>query len=161
MKSQSRDEKAYRLKTPCVGLCSTVYGDLVCRGCKRFHHEVTHWNAYQEEEKRAVLDRLELLLEQVVSGRFEVVDAALLEQQLIRYAVPYIAAQSPYCWVYLLLVKGGRQIRSLSAYGLAVRPSVSGLSLIDLRDQIDADFMRLSMAYYERYLMPAISLPRA
>ncbi|MCF8976542.1 DUF1289 domain-containing protein, partial [Pseudomonas edaphica] len=28
------------IKTPCVGLCSTVYGDLVCRGCKRFHHEV-------------------------------------------------------------------------------------------------------------------------
>ncbi|KAA0952431.1 DUF1289 domain-containing protein, partial [Pseudomonas sp. ANT_H14] len=23
------------IKTPCVGLCSTVYGDLVCRGCNR------------------------------------------------------------------------------------------------------------------------------
>lgn len=35
------------IKTPCVGLCSTVYGDLVCRGCKRFHHEVIHWNGYK------------------------------------------------------------------------------------------------------------------
>jgi hypothetical protein len=33
------------IKTPCVGLCSTVYGDLVCRGCKRFHHEVINWIA--------------------------------------------------------------------------------------------------------------------
>ncbi|HBZ99754.1 MAG TPA: DUF1289 domain-containing protein, partial [Pseudomonas sp.] len=24
-----------RIKTPCIGLCSTVYGDVVCRGCKR------------------------------------------------------------------------------------------------------------------------------
>ncbi|MCA4075779.1 DUF1289 domain-containing protein, partial [Pseudomonas kurunegalensis] len=31
------------IKTPCVGLCSTVYGDTVCRGCKRFHHEVINW----------------------------------------------------------------------------------------------------------------------
>lgn len=38
------------IKTPCIGLCSTVYGDLVCRGCKRFHHEVIQWNGYGEEE---------------------------------------------------------------------------------------------------------------
>ena len=30
------------------------YGDLVCRGCKRFHYEVINWNGYNEEEKRAV-----------------------------------------------------------------------------------------------------------
>ena len=47
-----------RIKTPCVGLCSTVYGDLVCRGCKRFHHEVVNWNAYSDEEKRAVWRRI-------------------------------------------------------------------------------------------------------
>lgn len=161
MKIQSINAGKSGVKTPCVGLCSTVYGDLVCRGCKRFHHEVTHWNIYQEEEKRAVLGRLEALLAQVVAGRFEVLDPALLEQQLIRYGVPYIAEQSPYCWVYLLLVKGGRQIRSLSAYGLALRPETPTGNLAALRDAIDADFMRLSMAYYERYLMPSISLPRA
>ncbi|MEC9132488.1 MAG: DUF1289 domain-containing protein, partial [Pseudomonadota bacterium] len=26
---------ATRRPTPCVGICSTTYGDLVCRGCKR------------------------------------------------------------------------------------------------------------------------------
>ena len=25
--------------TPCAGRCSTVFGDLVCRGCRRFNHE--------------------------------------------------------------------------------------------------------------------------
>ncbi|MEM9624509.1 MAG: DUF1289 domain-containing protein, partial [Pseudomonadota bacterium] len=33
-------------RTPCVGICSTTYGDLVCRGCKRFAHEIVQWNAY-------------------------------------------------------------------------------------------------------------------
>ena len=52
------------IKTPCVGLCSTVYGDLVCRGCKRYHHEVIQWNGYNAEEKQAVWLRLEQLLVQ-------------------------------------------------------------------------------------------------
>ena len=42
------------VKTPCVGLCSTTYGDLVCRGCKRFSHEIVNWNRYGDEEKTAV-----------------------------------------------------------------------------------------------------------
>ena len=70
------------IKTPCVGLCSTVYGDLVCRGCKRFHHEVIHWNGYNEEEKRAVWLRLEQLLVQVMAGKLEIFDAQRLRGQL-------------------------------------------------------------------------------
>ena len=65
-----------RIKTPCVGLCSTVYGDLVCRGCKRFHHEVVNWNLYNEEEKRAVWRRLEILLVQVMAAKLEVFEPA-------------------------------------------------------------------------------------
>ncbi|MCF5354547.1 DUF1289 domain-containing protein, partial [Pseudomonas syringae] len=74
----------YIIKTPCVGLCSTVYGDLVCRGCKRFHHEVIHWNGYNEDEKRAVWLRLEQLLVQVMTAKLEVFDADRLRAQLIQ-----------------------------------------------------------------------------
>ena len=63
-----------RIKTPCVGLCSTVYGDLVCRGCKRFHHEVVNWNLYGDEQKYAVWRRLEILLVQVMAAKLEVFD---------------------------------------------------------------------------------------
>jgi predicted Fe-S protein YdhL (DUF1289 family) len=60
------------IKTPCVGLCSTVYGDLVCRGCKRYHHEVIQWNGYNADEKQAVWLRLEQLLVQVMASKLEV-----------------------------------------------------------------------------------------
>ena len=70
------------IKTPCVGLCSTVYGDLVCRGCKRFHHEVINWNGYNEEEKRAVWLRLEQLLSLVMAAKLEVFDPQRLRLQL-------------------------------------------------------------------------------
>lgn len=70
------------IKTPCVGLCSTVYGDTVCRGCKRFHHEVINWNGYDDAQKRAVWLRLEQLLVQVMMAKLEVFDKGLLRQQL-------------------------------------------------------------------------------
>lgn len=52
--------------TPCAGRCSTVFGDSVCRGCRRFNHEVIHWNRYSNEEKQAVWTRLDAQLDQIL-----------------------------------------------------------------------------------------------
>ncbi|NCX93995.1 MAG: DUF1289 domain-containing protein, partial [Gammaproteobacteria bacterium] len=46
------------IQTPCIGICSTVYGGDVCRGCKRFADEVVEWNGFDSDRKRAILDRL-------------------------------------------------------------------------------------------------------
>ena len=51
------------VKTPCIGVCSTGIGDSVCRGCKRFAHEVIDWNSYTPEQKDIVDRRLGVLLE--------------------------------------------------------------------------------------------------
>ncbi|WVM93272.1 DUF1289 domain-containing protein [Halopseudomonas pachastrellae] len=67
------DSDAYTSKTPCIGLCSTVFGDLVCRGCKRFSHEIIDWNRYDNGQRAAVWSRLEQLLEQLIWNRFELV----------------------------------------------------------------------------------------
>ncbi len=52
--------------TPCAGRCSTVFGDLVCRGCRRFNHEVIHWNSYTAEQHRLIWQRLDAQLDQVL-----------------------------------------------------------------------------------------------
>ncbi|MCY4214554.1 MAG: DUF1289 domain-containing protein [Gammaproteobacteria bacterium] len=46
------------MSSPCVGVCSTTYGDLVCRGCHRFAHEVAQWNGYEPAQQVVVLERL-------------------------------------------------------------------------------------------------------
>jgi predicted Fe-S protein YdhL (DUF1289 family) len=142
------------IKTPCVGLCSTVYGDLVCRGCKRFHHEVVNWNLYGDDAKRAVLQRLEALLVQVMQGKLAVFDPARLRLQLEQRAIRFVPQQSPYCWAYLLIVRGARVISQLDAYGLALLPEFRSWSLPALRDAIDREFFLLSEAHYERYIAP-------
>ncbi len=143
-----------RIKTPCVGLCSTVYGDLVCRGCKRFHHEVVNWNLYGEEEKRAVWRRLEGLLVQVVQAKLEVIDAALLRRQLEQRQIRFVVQQSPYCWAYQLIARGARQIQQIEAYGITLLPEFRGSGLPELRDAIDREFFLLSEAHYQRYIAP-------
>jgi predicted Fe-S protein YdhL (DUF1289 family) len=143
------------IKTPCVGLCSTVYGDLVCRGCKRFHHEVIHWNGYSEAEKRAVWLRLELLLVQVMEAKLEIFDTARLRLQLEQRAIRFLPAQSPYCWAYQLIARGARVIRDIEAYGMVLMPEFRDWELPRLRDAIDREFFLLSEAHYQRYIAPS------
>jgi len=142
------------IKTPCVGLCSTVYGDTVCRGCKRFHHEVIQWNGYNDDEKRAVWLRLEVLLVQVMTAKLEVFDVERLRQQLEQRKIRYVAHQSEYCWAYQLIARGARVIRELEAYGLALLPEFRDWELPELRDAIDTEFFLLSEAHYQRYIAP-------
>lgn len=143
-----------RIKTPCVGLCSTVYGDLVCRGCKRFHHEVVNWNLYGEDEKRAVWQRLEALLVQVVAAKLEVFDAQLLRRQLEQRQIRFVPQQSPYCWAYQLIARGARAIQQVEAYGIVLLPEFRDGGLPELRDAIDREYFLLSEAHYQRYIAP-------
>lgn len=52
--------------TPCTGRCSTVFGDDVCRGCRRFSHEVIHWNRYNKEEQLVVWKRLDQQIDKIL-----------------------------------------------------------------------------------------------
>ncbi|MCY4656173.1 MAG: DUF1289 domain-containing protein [Gammaproteobacteria bacterium] len=52
--------------TPCRSVCSTTYGDLVCRGCKRFAHEVTEWNHFGAERRDQIWERLETIYKQSI-----------------------------------------------------------------------------------------------
>ncbi|WP_342242948.1 DUF1289 domain-containing protein [Pseudomonas sp. OTU5201] len=143
-----------RIKTPCVGLCSTVYGDHVCRGCKRFHHEVVNWNLYSEDEKRAVWRRLEILLVQVMAAKLEVFDPARLRHQLEQHQVRFVLEQSHYCWAYQLIARASRMISRLDAYGIVLLPEFRDWALPDVREAIDREFFLLSEAHYERYIAP-------
>lgn len=135
-------------------MCSTTYGDLVCRGCRRFSHEIVNWNGYGDEEKLAVWARLNAFKEQVVLGRLEVLDAELLEEKLRAHRVPFADADGPGVRAYELLRRGARHMRRLEAYGLRALPAFAELEPAALRDVIDRDLLTLSEAHYERYVLP-------
>jgi predicted Fe-S protein YdhL (DUF1289 family) len=143
------------VKTPCIGVCSTGIGDRVCRGCKRFAHEVIHWNSYNDEEKGAIELRLSQFLSQCTRNKLTVVDAVLLEERLKFQQIPYPEHRDIYCWAYSLLKAAGTQIDDPKDFGVLVDPEFGELSLKQLRQNIDQEFYVLSDAYYERYLSAA------
>ncbi|MAT93275.1 MAG: DUF1289 domain-containing protein [Halioglobus sp.] len=140
------------VKTPCIGVCSTGIGDSVCRGCKRFSHEVIHWNSYSVEQKRVVDRRLDGFLCQCVANRLRVVDVELLRWQLEVQQVRYVAHHDPHCWVFSLLKAGAGQIDNCRDYGFEVDIRYRDMSLAGLRELIDREFYTLSEAHYERYI---------
>jgi predicted Fe-S protein YdhL (DUF1289 family) len=47
--------------SPCIGHCTTVLGDDVCRSCLRTFDEVNRWLEMSEDERRTVNLRIALL----------------------------------------------------------------------------------------------------
>ena len=141
------------VKTPCIGVCSTGIGDSVCRGCKRFSHEVIDWNSYTAAQKQAVDGRLSRFLSQCVSNKLRVLDKSLLKWQLVVQQVRFVEHHDEYCWVFSLLKAGAGQIDNSCDYGFELDLLFREMPLVELRDLIDQEFFTLSEAHYERYML--------
>ncbi|MFV8782393.1 DUF1289 domain-containing protein [Microbulbifer sp. SA54] len=147
-----------KVRTPCIGVCSTGIGDNVCRGCKRFAHEVIDWNAYSEDQRRIIADRRDGYLANAVRSQLEIIDQQVLLSQLRHQQIRFNEDQNPYCWVFELLRAGASQIRDLNEYGLARTAASQGVSLVEVRQRIDEDFYALSVAYYQRFVAPGVRI---
>jgi predicted Fe-S protein YdhL (DUF1289 family) len=150
-----------RVPTPCIGVCSTGIGDVVCRGCKRFAHEVIHWNSYTDEQKHIIDARLDQFLAQVVAVKFHLISAALLEQQLRAQQIRFSAHKDPHVWLFQLLRAGASQIADTRQFGFVAQPAYADMALTALREQIDREFFVLSEAYYRRYFPSVEASARA
>jgi hypothetical protein len=139
-----------RIRTPCIGVCSTTFGDTVCRGCKRFLHEVVNWNGYTGEQKQIIWTRLDSLLRLVVSNYVVVSDPGRLRQQLEYQNIRFQAELSPEGWVPELLKASGQQPLDWPAFGLT--PLAEALTLLpgQLYQQISEEMHALSQAHYDR-----------
>lgn len=140
--------------TPCVGICSTTFGDTVCRGCRRYLHEVINWNRYSDNEKRLIWQRLDGLTAQVLPRYFDILSDDRLTNGLRRLRIPFREDASPWTRLATLLKQTARQSPDLAEFGVQ-RLDLSGLSLADLREQINLELHTLASAYYERDLLRA------
>lgn len=141
------------VKTPCIGVCSTGIGDTVCRGCKRFTHEVINWNSYNPAQKQIVDERLCGFLSQCVSNKLSICDSKLLRWQLQVQQIFHVPAHDDYCGVFSLLKAGAGQIEDPASFGFDVNLSFRYMGLEKLRDAIDEEFFALSQAHYDRYIL--------
>lgn len=140
-------------RTPCVGICSTTYGDLVCRGCKRFAHEIVMWNSFADAQRETVWQRLHGLREGAVSSFLSVDDQALLERTAERLRVPGCASLSPANLAYEVLRRLARRVASPGDVGIRAHGQQDAVALLEA---IEQEFYARSLAQYEHsYRTPA------
>ena len=134
-------------RSPCIGVCSTTYGDLICRGCYRFAHEVTQWNGYEPAQQTVVLERLAALRAGAVSQHLN----RNRIDQLVRLAASVklrrVEGRSSPSIAYEVL-------RRLSVWRLAPpwadEDEDGAVEARTLLERIDKEIWQRSEAHYER-----------
>lgn len=138
-------------RTPCVGICSTTYGDLVCRGCKRFAHEIIQWNAFDDEQRELVWQRLLDLREGAVQSLVAIADQEKLEAWGDRFKVPQREDLSLANLAYEVLrrVRGDTRPVDLGLEAL-VGSAGTPVTAPELYRLIEQELFARSLARYER-----------
>jgi predicted Fe-S protein YdhL (DUF1289 family) len=137
-----------RSTTPCLGICSTTYGDDVCKGCKRFVHEIINWPKYSMDERAIVNDRLEEFKLLILKERFKVVDKDLFALKLKENAINYNNSLDPLTWIFDLLRASGSQNLDLAQFGIT---SLQNFDFKTIKDDLNNEMLELSKAHHERY----------
>ena len=160
MTANPPDLMTLKTHSPCLGICSTTYGDQVCRGCKRYCHEIADWLRYQPSQKDRVWQRLENTAAQIIGNYLLIVDAKKLQACLQQLSHRHIPQQSDYYHVLLLLHHLSSRISpntkhqpfNITDYGLQWQISIPPLSFIELWRQIDHQLLTLTIALYDRQI---------
>lgn len=147
--------------SPCIGICSTTYGDLVCRGCHRFAHEIVQWNGYSPDQRTAVWQRLLNLRATTVPQYLELIDEQQLHKALDEDPSANATTNStgpehavdPMRLLAALRTAARQQV-SLAEVGLAAK--VDETNPMVLLRSIDNESYQRACAHYERsFKVPA------
>jgi hypothetical protein len=142
-------------RTPCIGTCSTTYGDLVCRGCKRFAHEIVQWNGFDPEQRRVVWQRLLALRAGAVRSLLQIFDEVRLRERAQRSGLAVGDDVDAENLLYELLqrLQWREPAASLDSLGASLTADAD-LPLPPVPESllavIDREFYRRSVAQYER-----------
>lgn len=144
--------KNYPTKTPCVGICSTGIGDQVCRGCKRYAHEVIDWNSYSNHQKQLVWQRIDELTSQVLATYLYIDDEQTLKQALASHQISFAKDCSSWLWAFQLLQALHKSLgnsKTLSVCGIEVVSSFLDWTPTEIYQQANARILDLSTAYFD------------
>jgi len=146
---------ANRTRTPCVGICSTTYGDNVCRGCKRFSFEVINWNAFKPEERESVWKRLEKLKSQIMDSRLKVFDPKKLKESINYFQLKVKDDLNDLSKAFEVIKQVSESFNNLEEFGIEVFEK--NKPLITLKEEIENELYTLSKAHYEKYFIEPLN----
>jgi len=147
-----------RTRTPCIGICSTTYGDEVCRGCKRFSYEIINWNSFSPEEKEAIWKRLEKLKTQIMSSRVKIFDSKLMNEGIKKYRLRVKDDLNDSSKAFEIIKQVSESFEDLMDFGIELFNREK--SLKDLKDDIEIELYTLSKAHYSKYFLEPLKIKK-
>ena len=144
-----------RSSTPCIGICSSTFGDDVCKGCKRFSHEITNWGKFSTDERAVVNSRLEQFKRTILEEKFTISDSNLFESKMNEFSINFNSSLEPITWIFDLLRASSNKDLNVNDFGVEILPAFSNLSLVELRDLINQEMLQLSEAHYYKFFKRA------
>lgn len=137
-----------RSSTPCLGICTTTFGDEVCKGCKRFSHEIVSWTKYSLEEREIINTRLEKFKIQILQDRFKIINKELFSSNLDQMGINFNHSLNPLTWIFDLFRATGSQAIDLSRLGIESRAQ---FDFKNIKDILNKELLDLSEAHHGRY----------
>lgn len=134
-------------RTPCMGICSTTYGDLVCRGCKRFAHEIIQWNGFDQDQREIVWNRLTELRDTCVRDVVHVGLRADLDAACAARGLPMHEENSTHSVAYELLRRALNEPQVVVDAKIGLREFETPIAALKAIDDL---FLQRSRAHYER-----------
>lgn len=147
-----------RTRTPCIGICSTTYGDEVCRGCKRFSYEIINWNSFSPEEKEAIWKRLEKLKTQIMSSRVKIFDSKLMNEGIKKYQLRVKDDLNDSSKAFEIIKQVSESFEDLMDFGIELFNREK--SLKDLKEDIEIELYTLSKAHYSKYFLEPLKIKK-
>ncbi len=129
-----------------MGICSTTYGDLVCRGCKRYAHEIDQWNGFGDGQRRLVWERLFKLREGAMACHVRIVDEAVIRTQGEALRIPNQEALDLANLAYEVL---RRSLRTRDFTTLGFEPLTPARDGSELYERLERELYERSVAQYE------------
>ncbi len=135
-------------ETPCIGICSTIYGDEVCRGCFRHYQDVIAWNTFDSPKKQAILAQLESLSTRVLSQKIDILNPVQLQAKCLERQVRIRLHWNPHTWAHALMREGMDKITTPEKYGFRIRPECAHLSIAKLVEIIDDEIFQAAERHH-------------
>ena len=120
----------------------------MCRGCRRFAHEIVDWNGYTEEQKVSILERLKQIKRDVLSQYLFVSDEPKFQEFSEGLGFDLIDIDEK---IYAVLSYLIAKSESMEASGLAEINASEGISdPSELMRSIESEMYIRAQAQYER-----------
>ena len=120
----------------------------MCRGCRRFAHEIVDWNGYTEEQKASILERLKRIKTEVVSQYLFISDETKFQEFSEGLGFDLVDIDEK---IYAVLSYLIAKSESMEASGLAAINASEGISdPSELMRFIESEMYLRAQAQYER-----------